>query len=886
MKKFFCKTFLIFSFFISALTFASCQVEWFGDIEQDLDEKLTGVVCFYLKNPETQTVTTAVEKKYLIGTKLTQDDFPKNGSVELKKICPGFEITEGNWKGLNTPSIGVEYLKTLTSDIVEELIVPPRESGFVELYLDYNSDITPKETTEYTIIYRLQNIYDNDFTEVPSPETGRTDASYAISSINSYQQLVDDNAPYQIYPSAADEQITVAGDGSAEKTITLARKMREITFSVNSISSANESFIDIPPAIDDSSLGIMNGPVDPYKYLFIRRHGFEYNKLTINKIVPQKTGYHFYGWNTTEIKVCDDTDDPYSFVTDFPETMESDVNYYPVWGPIPFNVYITGPAGSDLPITSDSIGSIPIYTDDSGKKYIKISNQTKLPELTLPDSYDTTLVFGGYKFTSSDGNLSFGYLQDASNNYYVPDGTSLSEDGNLIAVWEYENIYLDPVHGNDNNDAMSPATAIKTPSRAIPFVNVYGKSGFTHYIVLMDKLTTEDDINSLPGVCGFGAVIKRGPGTNGTLIEIPSGATINFRMVTFYGANIEAYDAFIKNNGTLNLGNSVFFDAIKSNSNSGMGAAINNTGIINIQPDSGYTVTFRNTEIKSGGLIYNHNRGDGTTAECNINSGEIRFENVQTTANSSLQQKAVLAYFESGTLTFKGQMTCSSTNPVIALNKGVKVYVGSDFSTDIPILALNLSDYTSGETQILYNLAGGGTDYVSQTYSRFSILGSTYDPATLTAGWTINSTGYLVYNVFTGGSIVLPTDFKAKVGISFVDPNSMSYYSESQSTSVKTTSITNKIFIGIKIWYLNDTLDSNLVVDASGSGLTSISNANFANLEVKLLYNGVDTGAHLSGGGFVLGNTTWPAGEYVIKVSFSYAGLPYSYSIPFTATNP
>ena len=433
---------------------------------------------------------------------------------------------------------------------------------------------------------------------------------------------------------------------------------------------------------------------------------------------------------------------------------------------------------------------------------------------------------------------------------------------------------------------MSPATAIKTPSRAIPFVNVYGKSGYTHYIVLMDKLTTEDDINSLLGVCGYGAVIKRGPGTNGTLIEIPSGATINIRMNTFNGANSEANDAFIKNNGTLNLGSSVFFDAIKSNSSAGMGAAINNTGIINIQPDSGYTVTFRNTEIKSGGLIYNHNRGDGTTAECNINSGEIRFENVQTTANSSLQQKAVLAYFESGTLTFKGQMTCLSTNPVIALNKGVKVYVGSDFSTDIPILALNLSDYTSGETQILYNLAGGGTDYVSQTYSRFSILGSTYDPATLTAGWTINSTGYLVYNVFTGGSIVLPTDFKAKVGISFVDPNSMSYYSESQSTSVKTTSITNKIFIGIKIWYLNDTLDSNLVVDASGSGLRSISNANFANLDVKLLYNGVDTGAALSGGGFVLGNNTWPAGEYVIKVSFSYAGLPYSYSIPFTATNP
>ena len=566
--------------------------------------------------------------------------------------------------------------------------------------------------------------------------------------------------------------------------------------------------------------------------------------------------------------------------------MESDVNYYPVWGPVPFKVYITGPAGSDLPITSDSIGSIPIYTDDSGKKYIKISNQTKLPELTLPDSYDTTLVFGGYKFTSSDGSFSFEYSHDASNNYFVPDGKSLSGDGNLIAVWEYENIYLDPVHGNDNNDAMSPATAIKTPSRAIPFVNVYGKSGYTHYIVLMDKLTTEDDINSLLDVCGYGAVIKRGPGTNGTLIEIPSGATINFRMITFNGANIEANDAFIKNNGTLNLGSSVFFDAIKSNSNAGMGAAINNTGIINIQPDSGYTVTFRNTEIKSGGLIYNHNRGDGTTAECNINSGEIRFENVQTTANSSLQQKAVLAYFESGTLTFKGQMTCSSTDPVIALNKGVKVYVGSDFSTDIPILALNLSDYTSGETQILYNLAGGGTDYVSQTYSRFSILGSTYDPATLTAGWTINSTGYLVYNVFTGGSFIIPTNYKAKVGVAFNSTTISNYYDESQSTSVGTTSTTSKMYVGIKIWY-NDYTDSNLVLSISGNGFASISDSNFANLEIKLLYNGVNTPVTFNQAqGFISGATEWPAGEYVIKVSFSYREVPYIYYIPVTLTNP
>ena len=881
MKKFFCKTFLIFSFLISALTFASCQVEWFGDIEQDLDEKLTTIVRFYKENPLTASDPDSVpyyEKRFLIGSKITQENFPQNGSNELYKILPGWKIT-GPWQ--NDQVLSPEFISFDSGKTVKEIIVPSSNEisdGILKLYIG-PAGWEPRTDIHYVLNYSLQNLYDNGYTNKPVPlDDGRADSSIVLSSINDYQNRLYTQGG--LYNQAANHSnvYTIYGDGSLVINITLNRQTAGIHFRLNS-SDPSESWESYPDIINDYELNQHN-EYSADRYYMTRRCGFEFDKMDINLVIPKKQGYSFYGWQLNSEKICADNEDPYDYI----ENLEGKIllqtyNYYPVWGPIPYKVYIQGPEGIEF---NGSLGSeIPIYDDEPGKKYIKISSVTKLPVPEFPSGYDSAdFEFVGYRFSPDSADPPFDYTFDTTNNWYTPGGNTVSEGGTLTAVWKYKNLYLDPVIGLDTNDGLSSSTAVNTLYHAKSILNNYHSDTGTN-ILLMNKITSQSDLINLSNLNTYNAILKRAPGTTGTLIEISSSSTINLTNTTIDGGNIQARDAFIKNNGTLTLGGGVIIRNIESVATDGKGAVINNTGTLNIGSSATSVVDFSNITTKIGGAIYNHNpESGGSDANLIINSRVFSLDVVSTGSSTSLEQKAVVAYIESGNLILNANF---DLDQIISINKGAKIILGADVTGNVT-LALDYSSYTSGEKQILFD--DGSEPHVAASYSNFTLSGSTYDPATLTAGWTINSTGYLVYNVFTGGSIVLPTDFKAKVGISFVDPNSMSYYSESQSTSVKTTSITNKIFIGIKIWYLNDTLDSNLVVDASGSGLTSISNANFANLEVKLLYNGVDTGAHLSGGGFVLGNTTWPAGEYVIKVSFSYAGLPYSYSIPFTATNP
>lgn len=894
-EKSFFKTFLIFSFLFFISLFTSCKVEWFGGLEDDLDEKLTNTVYFYIENPDTSFLNPniPIEKKYMIGTRLTQEDFPQNGSAELYALRPGYTITP-EWKSTST-ELGTDFLYTVTDNVVSYLTVPPKEKGVAKLYLS-TADWHPNTNTPFTVHYELQNIYDDEYTPWDSPESGVTDQSYMILSLDSYKALKGTSGAGAF--SAADSEtdtITVKGDGSASKVVYMNRNKRTLNFTLDT--SNSESWDEWPVIYTDT---IITKEKEENKYSITCRHGYEYKVLKddIEVLKPEKSGYSFYGWTNEETasKVCSDYENPYDYILSFDESaskkfpveITADSNYYPVWGPIFYKVYLEGPGGTEF---NGSLGSdITIYDDEPGKKYIKISSATALPEPVLPSGYNSAdYEFDTYYFNPDSGVLDFEYLYNGTN--YICGGGDTISEGTLTAKWIYKNIYLDPVGGNDNNDGLSAGTAVQSVSKAKELAKDEMTNTSGNSIYLMNKITDPIELTTLNTITisdYHNVIIKRAEGVKGTLIEIPSGTSLPWRSITFDGNKdkVTATSPFIVNNGTLALKEQIEFKNITSSSTNDYGGVIKNIGTLELGSAS-YTndVLFNTIVTQKGGAIYN---ASGTVKLY----GNVKFTSCSGNTSAGLPGKANALYIKAGTLEINSfaQQTSGITDLSISLNEGAVIKVTGDYgsgTTDIFNLYLGdesstgtLNDFDSSGYTLL--TADSGTSYIQNVYNKINLPDSTYNASTSTAGWKIDENGKLVYATFGGGGIRIPTNFIAKFGVIFNGTSNGALYASNPSSPVITLSSPDfEIGITIKLWYDSET-DENLVIFASNKVIQDITDPDFQNYTAKIYYSSVETPATLNFSGKLTGSADWPPGEYTVYIYFEYMGVPYSIYIPFT----
>lgn len=917
-KKSFFKTFLISSFLFFISLFTSCKVEWFGGLEDDLDEKLMTFVDFYPVNIYTVTSPPDPLKiPYLIGTELTQDDFPQTGSKELYKLRPGYHLT-GKWKYGDALSNDI-VSRDPSTYVVERCVVPPKDTGiYLVFYLD-STDWAPNTDTKYTFHYKLQNIYDNEYDEFDKSYSGTTDDPWLVNQVTEYQNMVGSplsgSTTTGIYEHASnhDESFTIAGDGSTKINVTLYRNVRSLTFNLDSSSLLPESWTDsvTDPPVDPQ--GIITKTKESNKYTIKCRHGYDYKRLKedIQQLRPAKNNYGFYGWTNegSSSIVCGLFENPYDFILSFddasnpfPDSVEGDKVFYPVWGPEFYKIYIKMPQMKDDEFIG-TIDGIDILSDSDGK-YINISAATPLPPPQLPDSYKTEdFEFAGYKYTNLldlSGGISLISQPDGTWNA-IGLSTPIANLGVITATWTYKNIYLDPVGGNDNNDGLSAGTAVQSVSKAKELAKDEMTNASGNSIYLMNKITQTDDLNALNNTTTSTyhyVSIKRAEGVKGTLIEIPSGTTFTWNSITFDGNKdkVIANSPFIVNSGNLTLNQDINVENLSSEGSVEKGAVVKNTGTLtvgkNIFAGTQYNY-FKNIYSKKGGLFYN----DGSSPELYIDVNNQFTDCTCDSSATALDQRANIAYIRQGKLILRSK--AFTENFVIALNKTATIQHNSavDGSDTIATLVLGdenatgtLSDFDTSMSHELLTTISTSVD-LAEIAPRFVLPDSTYNASTSTAGWKIDENGKLVYVTFVGGQIINPLDFSAKFCTTFKFGSNNSATDDWYSghlppgSVITVTELPCTIGIILEVQY-QETRKFRMSlaqIQNLSNPSSSYYDSEFTGLEVKLYYSMTDTGAvYDSSTGTIKVDSTYPPGEYTLYIYFEYMGVPYSIYIPFT----
>lgn len=924
-KKTFFKTFLISSFLFFISLFTSCKVEWFGGLEDDLDEKLMTFVRFSAADPTGNNPTPKyIDLFYLTGTELTKDDFPKTGSKELYELYPGYKII-GEWK--NNQLVPNFVTSDSVTGVVEKCIVPPKTSGYIELYLE-STDLEARDDTQYTIHYILQNVYDNNTTDNILPLEGVTDQQWIVNQIDDYRNkvgtIISGDSTTGVYKQSVNhnDNFTIAGDGSTEVYVHLDLNVRSLTFNLDSTPIyGGESWTDsvTDPPVDPQ--GIITKTKESNKYTIECRHGYDYKRLKedIQQLRPAKNNYSFYGWTNegSSSRECGPLENPYDFIlsfddgasNQFPNSVEGDKDFYPVWGPEFYKIYIKMPQMKDNEFIG-TIDGIDILSDSNGK-YINMSVATSLPPPQLPDSYKAEdFEFAGYKYTNllalNDGILLSYNSTENTWNALILTGR-IANSGVITATWTYKNIYLDPVNGNDNNDGLSAGTAVQSVSKAKELAKDAMTNTSGNSIYLMNKITQTTDLGNLDGITTTtynNVCIKRAPDVKGTLIEIPSdymntGGTETipgsdgWSDITFDGNSgvVTANSPFIVNNGIVRFKENIIFKNISSDGSVEKGSVVKNNRKLfigkNLNAGTRYN-NFNNISSTKGGLFYNDSSNAELFIDVNNNFNSCYYDPSAT----ALDQRANIAYIRRGKLILRSKAYTDSA--IIAVNKDAKIQHNSavDGAGTIATLVLGdenatgtLNDFTSGY-ELLINATY--TDILSDIAPRYVLAGSTYNASTSTAGWKIDENGKLVYATFGGGSIIIPTEYSAIFALTF-NYGSHVYgtgdHSVSPSTSVETvTELPCDIGIILDLQY-----QGTRKFKVSGGNIQKLSDPSstsydpdFTGLEVKILYNGVNTGAtYNTSTGKISTGSDWPTGEYVVYISFSYCGIPHSINMPF-----
>lgn len=209
----------IFIFLQILFLFFSCNVDWQGNLIKDLDSKLQNTVSFYLENGSESDIL--LYRNYLIGSIITEQDFPKFGDLDLAEIKPGYDVTD--WKKDGSQ--------------IQNIIVPD-----IPTQVSISGQLKPRTDTPYTLICYIENLEkDSSFEFSATPEyfygKGTTDTILTtldhicnFPNINLYSVIYNNfdttSSPY----AYEDFHIKITGDGLAEQEVYLLRKTVSIDY--------------------------------------------------------------------------------------------------------------------------------------------------------------------------------------------------------------------------------------------------------------------------------------------------------------------------------------------------------------------------------------------------------------------------------------------------------------------------------------------------------------------------------------------------------------------------------------------------------------------------------------------------------------------------------
>ncbi|MCQ2590624.1 MAG: hypothetical protein MJ179_09400 [Treponema sp.] len=674
------KTFykLIISLFIFTTLF-SCNIEWNGKMEKELGEYLTTSVEFYYES------TLIFTKYYMIGKKLTAEDFPKASDSAIASFMPGYSVT--GWQMKNFADVPLDSYTTQNhTNYVTSLTVT---NNTIQLTCTRE----PKTNTPYTVEYYLENIDDDDYTFMQSEtKYGTTDTT--ISTLGTDFTEI----PHFTFDSASAEPNIINGDGSSVVKVYYKRNLYKLTFN-SGAGTHSELEGKYQEAVDSSTL-----------------------------TVPAQTGFRFYGWWTgTEDKEANSYDEGISYCENLPATFEQDITYYPVWGPVVYKVTFKDQFGKPL---TGIISPTQVTPGSNPGEYIWESPSDitfNAPVLTNSD-----IEFEGwYKVNASVDDAAVDACSNDTNKLNLSGGTynihrsSMTDDIIIYAKWKYNNIYVDPERGNDENNGMSASNALKTISKA--------KKYTFDNINLCSALTDPDDITQIDLFYGMGFTITRYSESNTITfpyIHIKEGVALdaNSKLLSIEldgGAiweedttagsylftdeskgNIKKKNTgktstvpLIINEGTLYIGYSVILKNNCNTSTSGfMGGAIYNSGVLNIAGAESFEVNIQdNYSASSGGGIYN------------VSKENIVIKNTKFTDNAAAQRGGAIYI---STETFKTAPVINLENVEILRNRSVSsgggIYVAGTGSTNRSTITVTKSNIKNNYTANKNGNSGSG----------------------------------------------------------------------------------------------------------------------------------------------------------------------------------
>ena len=227
-----------------------------------------------------------------------------------------------------------------------------------------------------------------------------------------------------------------------------------------------------------------------------------------------------------------------------------------------------------------SISKNAIFEDG----FIYCSSQYFAP-ISLTESLDASQI---YNINLGD-NMAGSVLVDGSsiaasvNNFVLNPALitlSLSQSGNNVIVGSTA-IYLNGASGSDVNDGSTSVLAVRTFKRARERLSATGGN----YIIVVGevRMNNTDEISDWDLSFNPNAVVMRGLGYTGILVNIPFGRHLTLSNITLDGnENMNSGSAIIRSDGTLTINN---------------GAVIRNNATVGVQSNSGGKV------YMNGGVI-------------------------------------------------------------------------------------------------------------------------------------------------------------------------------------------------------------------------------------------------------------------------------------------
>lgn len=244
----------------------------------------------------------------------------------------------------------------------------------------------------------------------------------------------------------------------------------------------------------------------------------------VSAMTPTRTGYVFAGWNP-------------SLPAKVPA---NDTTYTATWANQSYNIIYKDCYCKDFSGSTTGLATECYY-----------GVETELVSAEPVEGGAKRRLTGLY----SDSNCTLELSKNASGKYLIP---STNGDYTVYAKWQYSNVYVDPVSGDDDNTGYSSSKAVKTVAEAKKYL-IDSNPADDPALVVVNTITAETDIDNLSSLTTVGyanTVVKPLSTFNGPVLAVDTLCAKPIENVTIDGESITRNQSavLIKDSGKLTFG--------------------------------------------------------------------------------------------------------------------------------------------------------------------------------------------------------------------------------------------------------------------------------------------------------------------------------------------